>query len=306
MKLCVIAMLLACCALPQASRAQDIPSAEVFGGYSYLNVDTNGLSSRQAANGWEAGVSLNVTRLFAVEAEANGYYKNYDFNFDNLIAPPFNENIHVHVTDYSYMGGPRLNLRPVFIHALIGGDHLTGSASGGSASGSASQDSLAGAFGGGIEWRVTPRISLRPSADYVFTRHNILGGSAITQNNFRVGVSIAFGFGGIRSGGGDRLQRPARTAQPQEIGEESVLFGITGVSVEAGVRVTLVRYQSAANRAGVQIDDIVTSIDGSPVRSIRDIEIAVAKDVTGSVRVGYLSKGIGAVEYTVPVAPPTQ
>lgn len=304
MKWChsLVFLFLALCAVAQPGRAQDIPLAEVFGGYSYLNVDTNGLSSRQAANGWEAGITANVTRLFAVEAEVNGYYKSYDFDFLGLVEIPGAGNLHVDVTDYSFMGGPRLNLRPVFVHALIGEDHLTGSARGVSAS----QDGLAGAFGGGIELRLTPHVSIRPSADYVFTRHNIFGGSAFTQNNFRVGVSIAFGFGGIRSGGDGRPQHPARTAQPQDIGAESVLFGITGVPVEAGVRVTLVRYQSAANRAGVQIDDIVTSIDGSPVRSIRDIETAVAKDVTGSVKVGYLSKGIGAVEYTVPVAPPTQ
>jgi hypothetical protein len=30
--------------------AQDYPKAEVYGGYSYINIDTNGLSSRQNAN----------------------------------------------------------------------------------------------------------------------------------------------------------------------------------------------------------------------------------------------------------------
>jgi hypothetical protein len=34
----------------------------------------------------------------------------------------------VDVHDYSYLAGPRVNFRPVFVHALIGGDHLTGSA----------------------------------------------------------------------------------------------------------------------------------------------------------------------------------
>lgn len=294
-------VLLGLCTASFCAKAQDFPAAEVFGGYSYLNVDTNGLSSRQAANGWEAGLDANVTRLFAVEAEGNGYYKNYNFDFGNFF--PGISKVTVHVTDYSFMGGPRLNLRPVFVHALIGDDHLTGSALGVSVS----QDGLAGAFGGGIQVRVGPRIALRPSADYVFSRHNILGGPAYTQNNFRVGVSIVFGFGGIRSGPSyDRSQRSPRTVQPGEESQEAILFGIAGVPVSAGVRVTLVRYQSAANRAGVQIDDVVTRIDGAPMHTIKDIEVAVGKNITGSIHVEYLTKGIAAVESTVAVAPPTQ
>jgi Outer membrane protein beta-barrel domain len=137
--------------------------ADLFGGYSYLNIDTNGLtSSRQNANGWDASLSGNFNRWFAAEAEVAGYYKDYGA---------------VSVTDYSYGAGPRINFKPLFVHALIGGDHLTGSAGGVSVS----QDSLAGAFGGGVQWRVSGPFSIRASADYVFTRHNILGGPSVTQ-----------------------------------------------------------------------------------------------------------------------------
>jgi hypothetical protein len=54
---------------------QDVPRAEVFGGYSYLNIDTNGLSSRQSANGWEAAISGNFNNWFGVEGDVAGYYK---------------------------------------------------------------------------------------------------------------------------------------------------------------------------------------------------------------------------------------
>jgi len=80
--------------------------AEVYGGYSYLNVDTNDLTSRQSANGWETGVSGNFNRWFAAEAEFVGYYKNL---------------YGVGVSDYPYGAGRRFNLRPVFFHALVGG-----------------------------------------------------------------------------------------------------------------------------------------------------------------------------------------
>jgi hypothetical protein len=56
--------------------AQDTPKIDVFGGYSYLNVDTNGtngLIPRQSANGWEASVSGNFNRRFALEGDVSGY-----------------------------------------------------------------------------------------------------------------------------------------------------------------------------------------------------------------------------------------
>ncbi len=161
---------------------------DLFGGYSYLNIDTNGLTSRQNANGWEASVSGNFNRWFAVEGSVSGYYKNYSVNLENLGLGTLD----VKVTDYSYAAGPRINLRPIFIHALFGGDHLTGSAAGFSQS----QDGLAGLAGGGVQWKVSGPWSVRASGDYVFTRHNIFGGPSVTQNNVRASVGIVYSFGG--------------------------------------------------------------------------------------------------------------
>ena len=162
--------------------------ADLFAGYSYLNIDTNGLSSRQSANGWEAGVSGNFNKWLAVEGDVSGYYETYSINLSDLGLGTLD----VKVTDYSFAGGPRINLRPIFIHALFGGDHLTGSAFGFSQS----QDSFAGLVGGGVQWKVRGPLSVRASADYVFTRHNIFGGPAVTQNNYRAGVGIVYSFGG--------------------------------------------------------------------------------------------------------------
>jgi opacity protein-like surface antigen len=178
---CIRTRLLLCLfAFSVVGFTQEYPKAEVFAGYSYLNVDTNGLSPRQNANGWEAGLSGNFTRLFAAEFEGAGHYRTISG---------------VAVHDYSYLAGPRLNIRPLFIHALIGGDHLNGSISGLSAS----QDSLAGAFGGGVQWKVSGNWSVRASTDYVFSRHNLLGGPSVTQNNFHAGAGIVYSFGGTKS-----------------------------------------------------------------------------------------------------------
>jgi len=258
-------------------------------GYSYLNIDTNGLSARQSANGWQAGISGNFTPHFATEFDATGAYKNI---------------LGVSVSDYSYLGGLRVNARPAFVHALVGGDYLRGSYLGSSAG----QQGFAAEFGGGVQWRISRSISLRTSGDYALSRHNIFGGPAATQNNFRASIGIVFGVGGLRRSGSASADRPSRSKAPaaRPVDEEAILFGIAGFPVNAGVKVTLVRYDSAANRAGVQIDDVVTRIDGDPVRTIRDVEAAVGKNVAGSVTVDYLSKGIASVENRVAVAPPAR
>jgi hypothetical protein len=103
--------------------AQDAPRGEIFGGYSYLNVDyQSGVASsspipRQSANGWEVSPSFNVNHWFAVEGDVAGYYKNN--------VPTFFGNADLH--DYSFTAGPRFNYRAgssnAFVHALVGGDN---------------------------------------------------------------------------------------------------------------------------------------------------------------------------------------
>src|SRR5579863_8341480 len=182
---------LLCLIVPGLVFGQD-SRADLFGGYSYVNIDTNGLSPRQSANGWEASISGNFNKWFAVEGEGSGYYKSYSATVSGVTA-------NAKVTDYSFAGGPRINLKPIFIHALFGGDHLnataTATSGGESVSGSGSQDGLAGLVGGGVQWRVSGPWSVRASADYVFTRHNIFGGPSVTQNNYRAGAGIVYSFG---------------------------------------------------------------------------------------------------------------
>lgn len=184
--------------------SQDSPRAEVYVGYSYLNIDTNDLSPRQKANGWEASVSGNFNKWFAVEGAVAGYYKNYSINLQSLNLGTLN----VKVTDYAFAGGPRINLKPIFIHALFGGDRLTGSAMGFSGS----QSGMAGLTGGGVQFKVSGPWSVRASGDYVFTRHNIFGGSSVTQNNFRAGVGLVYSFGQARETRTETAHRQTKNA----------------------------------------------------------------------------------------------
>jgi len=293
---------------------QETPQVEIFGGYSYLNADTNNLASpsRQSANGWEASVSGNFNKWFALEGDFSGYYKTESVDTAVLLpelgVPAVNLNVH----DYGYSGGPRFNFRPMFFHALVGGDHLTGSVSIPSVgSGSASQDSFAAALGGGVEWKVAPHWAVRGSADYVLTRHNILNlipgvsGPDKTQNNFRASVGIVFLLGGIgESSPRESSQRvPSRkpNASECEAVSEAPILGVSGCATADGLKITLVQPGSPGVNAGINPGDIVVKIDGRPVQSGRDIELAIAASQTGTITVGYLIKGSWLTERSVKI-----
>lgn len=164
-----------------------VRSTEVFAGYSYLNVDENGLTSRQSFNGWETGVAVEVNRWLAGEGSVAGYFKRYNLGL-------FGNNITVRVQDFSFLGGPRINFRrfrPAFVHALVGLDHSRATVSG--FSGSASENSIAAAIGGGVRWRIADQWLVRTSADYVLTRHTATT-SRVTQNNIRVSAGVVYTF----------------------------------------------------------------------------------------------------------------
>jgi hypothetical protein len=162
---------------------QEVPRAEVFAGYSYLSLDTDGTPGRKGANGWETSISGNLDRRYAMEADFNGHYTTYP-----LIAGIVN----IGASDYSYSAGPRINFRPFFVHFLLGRDRLTVNTLGTSAS----QDGFSGTFGGGVQWKLNSRMSFRTSADYVYARHDIFGGSQFLQNNIRLSSGLVFALGG--------------------------------------------------------------------------------------------------------------
>lgn len=165
-------------AIPALCR--DCPPVEVYGQYSYLNIDTKQLTPRQAANGWTGGVGMIVNKTFATEFEVSGYYNNSNFQSQNM-----------HVQDYYFMGGPRVSYKLLFVHALFGGDRL----SDGIFSNNVSQQGFAMALGGGVNWRVKGPWAIRGTFDYVLSRHAVFDTSSFGQNNYRAAIGIAYTFG---------------------------------------------------------------------------------------------------------------
>ena len=171
-----------------ANASQPSLQGNVFFGYAYLNIDTNDLTQRQNANGWEAAVALG-NKWIAGEADFGAYYKSYVV--PSGVVPDTIGAVNVAVHDYSFAGGPRVNLGPTFFHVLLGADRLTGSALGFSAS----QTGFLTAFGGGVQSRAfAGHWAARASADYALSHHNIFGGPSFTQDNFRVSGGIVYLF----------------------------------------------------------------------------------------------------------------
>ena len=273
----------------------DVPKAEVYVGYSYLNIDTNNLTSRQSANGWEASVSGNFNTCLAAEFAVGGHYKTYGVTVLGT------GTINVRVTDYSYLAGPRINFRPLFVHALFGGDHLTGSVVGFSAS----QDSFAGVVGGGMQFPFTQLLSIRTSADYALSRHNIFGGSSVGQNNFRASVGIVYNFGGSRRPRTSAFPpathspiSPTKPSPPPAPKSESVSLGVNGYATESGFHVTSVRDRSPAEQIFIHPSDIILKIGERVVRNAEDIDAATDARTSGRMKVtGLTQTVIGLVQF---------
>lgn len=163
--------------LSALSVAQDVPKAEVFGGYSYLRFNPGGGTSFNN-NGWNASLTGNLNKWLGFTGDFGGTY--------NGLATGVNSNLH------TYMFGPKLTYRrdkiAPYVHVLFGGAHSSLTAAG---FGSSSSNAFSFATGGGVDYKVKDRISLRlVQLDYLNTRF-----ADAHQNNFRLSTGLVFNLG---------------------------------------------------------------------------------------------------------------
>jgi opacity protein-like surface antigen len=206
--------------LPQSSRIQ------VFGGYSLVHADTGGLTSSALNNaldqpsnifsvahnfsGWNSEVQYNWKPRLGFVADFAGHYGN-PFSSSNqaLVQLP-------DANEYSLMGGAVYTFKAKskftpFAHALVGGEryHLdAGSIPGLFGSSQWVTDwALAAAVGGGVDYKVYPRFSVRLAQfDYYYTGHdlnaiydhafgpNVLPSLSSHENNLRFSAGIVVKF----------------------------------------------------------------------------------------------------------------
>lgn len=171
--------------LTGVAAAQDGSRAELFGGYEYFHASsgTSGVDSFNL-NGWDVAASGFVNHYLGVTADFSGTY-----GTPNVLGT----GVSTHV--YTYLFGPTVRaasgkLQP-FAHVLFGGAHISGSVNaGGGLMLSTSDSGFAWAAGGGIDYKVAPRIGLR-LGQFDFLQTHISGD---TQNNFRYSAGVVIHF----------------------------------------------------------------------------------------------------------------
>ncbi len=180
-KLIVLALLVL--AFSFSAVAQDLPKAEVFGGYSYYRADlgTTGTPTNHInLNGWNAALTGYFSKMLGVTADFSGHYGKPDvggFKVDTKV--------------HNFMFGPTLAARSdkatVFAHALFGGQKFSATTLGSSV---LSDTSFAMAFGGGLDFNVGKNFAVRPAqVDYIYSKHN-----SEKQNNFRYSAGVVLKF----------------------------------------------------------------------------------------------------------------
>ncbi|MGA9471610.1 MAG: PDZ domain-containing protein [Terriglobales bacterium] len=276
-----ICVFLLCFVTSQVFAQQDAPRAEVFGGYSYLHIDTQGVTGstlvnacneilgagtcppgsiqvHQGFNGWNAAAQFNVTRFFGIKGDFSGHYGTpvtISSQIQMLLQQAGVTGLPPSAHSYTYLFGPvvsqEIRRYKPFAHALFGANSIGTNLSGVSIGGlgipglTVSDTAFAMAFGGGVDVKLKDHISLRVGQfDYLFTKHDFsLGVPGVTthQNNYRASVGIVFQIGGRSA------QRSDRT-QPRQGAPTSTPSGATSIRA-MGVRVATVS-------DGVQITDV--------------------------------------------------
>jgi len=185
MKRLALLCVLAVCFTGVAS-AQDMSKIDVFGGYSFAHLSSDGFGIN--FNGGSGSIAYNANSWLGIVGDFGGYHTNTDGESGNL---------------FTYMFGPRISMRhgklKPFVQALFGGGHLTGS---GSCSdvvrvqevsvgcGSVSENSFAMTLGGGLDWAATEHIGIRlAQVEYFHTHFDNIG-----QNGVRVSTGVVFSF----------------------------------------------------------------------------------------------------------------
>jgi hypothetical protein len=244
--------------------AQTEYNSDVSGGYSYASVDTNGLTHRLNANGWQASGSAEFVPHLAIEAEAAGHY--YTFALPGTGIPNIN------VWDFFGGGGPRFNFGPAFLHAILGADTLGTSGQ--------TQGGFAALYGGGVQVPIHGHWAMRVGADYAMSYHNVFDGPRVVQHNFLVNVGIAYRFhSGHRQSVSSKPEDTNVPRSPLPEGPVTVTLvqiGVKGYPNVYGIFVENIVAGSPAERAGIHRGDTVARINGHFVRTPHDADLALS------------------------------
>lgn len=165
---------------PVLAAAQVAPRWEVFGGYSYLRLDSQSFgfaTNYTNMNGWNAAGTFNLNLKWSATLDLSGHYGTQLSTLNYMIGP-----------QYAW----RHDKSKFFVHGLIGKGQNRVNITVGTQT---YFESVGRAFagGGGFDWDWSPRFTFRVvQADYLNT--STFGKS---QNDIRVSTGVIFHFGQI-------------------------------------------------------------------------------------------------------------
>ena len=166
------------CVLAAASLgvlSQEVPKAEVFGGYSWTGPSLQGV---------DASITGNVNHWFGVTADYSGHFGSEQVS-----------GIRLHKTAHTVQFGPRFSKRgkrlTPFAHALFGATRFKQFATIDDTYIYETATGFTSTVGGGLDVRVTKRVAIRAfQIDYF--RPNFFG---ISDNRLRASFGVVFRIG---------------------------------------------------------------------------------------------------------------
>ena len=160
---------------------------ELFGGYQYQRAPDEPAKNLYGLN---ASLFYNVAPHVSIGGD-------FSFLFGSTTETVGTTTFDTSLHRQTYLFGPQFNFYPddkvkIFVHPLFGGVHDSIKTTFGTTTTDFSASAFAMAFGGGMDVRVTPRVSVRVfQADYLPTH---FGGEF--QNNFRLSTGLVLRMGG--------------------------------------------------------------------------------------------------------------
>lgn len=199
-----------------AQTSSDYRKTEFFVGYSNQQVDTgldssngnavqNFFNDRRSFNGFEVSGVYNVSRYVGLKGDFSGAYRKDSFSFPTATGTTANTvSLRTRSSLYNALGGVQFKdnssdarVKP-FAHVLAGVGHARTNVSDVSCSNATancsvfdnnfSDTGLAGAFGGGLDIKLSDKIDLRA----VQVDYNPIRISGSTDHNVRFGIGLIF------------------------------------------------------------------------------------------------------------------
>ncbi len=182
MKRVAVVLFVLCVAVLAAAQESKV---DVFGGYQLTSMDSkfSGLD-RQSFHGWNADMTAHITKNLGLTADFGAGYKTFTDSLTGIDAK---------MRMYPILFGPRVGVSmgkvTPFVEGLFGFARTSVEVSGVSAS----QSKWAMAIGGGLDFHVGKKISLRlPKFDYLMVSS---GDPTLGHfNNLRMATGIVFKF----------------------------------------------------------------------------------------------------------------